>query len=102
MSKAERDFAEHQQRVQRQQMLEFIVGQRMGEYARSRYCIMLTDTKMPMKDPGMDKPFMTPNEKHAKWVCDQARKEGYKCVVVTAHELVQHLMNELGKKASSN
>lgn len=101
-SKAQLEYAAYQARVERQQMLDFLVGQRMDEAAKSNFCIMLNATKMPMKDPGMNKPFMTKSEKHAKWVRDQACKAGYPCTVVTAHELVQHMMNEIGKKASSN
>lgn len=101
-SKAAREFAEHQARQAREEFLNYIVSQRMDEHAKSNFCVMLADTKMPMRDPGMNRPFMTKSKKHADWICTQAQRQGYKCVVVTANELVQHLLNELGRKAGGN
>lgn len=82
--------------------LEFLVGQGIDKAAKSKFAVMLKATRMPMKDPGMDRPFMTSHKRQAEEVCRGACAAGYPCVVVTVHELIQHMMNEMGKSLKNN
>lgn len=101
-TEAERQLAAHNARLEHEQMLDFMVGQKMDEVAKSNYTILLKSTMMPMKDPGMNKPFMTKNKKHADWVKDQATKAGYVCEVFLVSEAVPLMMNAIGKLLGKN
>lgn len=75
-------------------ILNFMQAEFASKFAKSNYCVMNAKRTTVIKDPGLNRPFITPHKNRAEQVA-----KGVGGVVETLHDALQHIMNHLGSSS---